>query len=133
MTNDLHRKEVQDLRDIITARDNEILLLKKRLSEMEKGSMKKIIPNSKIIQRTVNNTKSGKKIANFNTENIPVNAKIAQSILFESNSSKTIKEPLKTLPQNIAKKILSSTSSMKKLNSTCFSNVSLTNSISKKN
>lgn len=67
MTNDLHRKEVQDLRDIITARDNEILLLKKRLSEMEKGSMKKIIPNSKIIQRTVNNTKSGKKIANFNT------------------------------------------------------------------
>lgn len=132
MTNDLHLKEVQDLRDIITARDNEILLLKKRLSEMEKGSMKKIIPNSKIIQRTVNNTKSGKKIANFNTQNIPVNAKIAQSILFESNSSKTIKEPLKTLPQNIAKKILSSTSSMKKLNSTCFSNVSLTNSISKK-
>lgn len=67
MTNDLHLKEVQDLRDIITAKDNEILLLKKRLSEMEKGSMKKIIPNSKIIQRTVNNTKSGKKIANFNT------------------------------------------------------------------
>lgn len=67
MTNDLHRKEVQDLRDIITTRDNDILLLKKRLSEMEKGSMKKIIPNSKIIQRTVNNTKSGKKIANFNT------------------------------------------------------------------
>lgn len=67
MTNDLHLKEVQDLRDIITTRDNDILLLKKRLSEMEKGSMKKIIPNSKIIQRTVNNTKSGKKIANFNT------------------------------------------------------------------
>ncbi len=100
---------------------------------MEKGPSKKIIPNNKIIQRTVNNPKSGKKITNFNAQNIPVNIKIAQSVLFESKSSKAIKEPLKIVSQNSTKKIPSSNSSMKKLNSTCFSNVSLTNSISKKN